>query len=157
MVANSGYDRLFGALESGNITIYGNDYLTTSDGTCERDYISLKDICSAYIKGIDTIFGITPSQNPKEKSINIKYILNICWGVPLSVRHIIDTWNKLSNNFIPINGKKLPYVQETYGSRREGDPSIVYGSNYLAKEIIHWSPEKTLEDIIIEIGIDKYS
>jgi UDP-glucose 4-epimerase len=68
MGANPGYDRLFAALQSGDITIYGKDYDTT-DGTCERDYVSLRDICDAYIKGIETI--AFRSTNPSNETIGI--------------------------------------------------------------------------------------
>jgi len=78
-------DRLFASLESGNIIIYGRDY-PTLDGTCERDYIALKDICLAYISGINMIL----------QKNRVREIINICTEIKKSVIDIIEIWNNIS-------------------------------------------------------------
>lgn len=143
-----GYDRLFGALQTGKVTIYGDDY-QTQDGTCQRDYISLKDICSAYLCG-----AIKLTENN-----GLRKILNICTGTPISVSSLISMWNQchdtlLINNTINSN-KILPYVTFTIGKRRIGDPTIVYGSNSEAKHVLNWQPTRKIDDIIYDIAIDK--
>ena len=136
--SNPGYDRLFSALESGKIIIYGNDY-QTYDGTCLRDYVALKDICTAFIKGIEIL----------KYRKDLKEIINICSGSPCSVDLIVNIWNVYSKKH------KLPHIQKTYGKRREGDPAIVYGSNHKAKRILDWEPVRKIKDIIIDLANDK--
>lgn len=213
MGANPGYDRLFAALQSGNITVYGKDY-DTIDGTCERDYVSLRDICDAYIKGIETIaFGVRKSETSHHcgfannifreqrmiaeyidrlcigdklnvgdimvenisfngfrrisqcrESIsyegNIRSILNICSGTPISVKSVIDKWNNISSSIAGDRCKysmhnTLPYVTYKYGNRRDGDPSKVYGSNNRAQQLIGWNPKRKINDVIFDLSIDK--
>lgn len=43
---------LMRANETGEFTIYGNDY-DTVDGTCVRDYVHVDEICNAIVKAID--------------------------------------------------------------------------------------------------------
>lgn len=148
-IINSGHNRLFDALESGYITIYGKDY-STFDGTSERDYVALKDVCMAYIKGIKTIMG--PDV--------VRSTINICSGIPISINSIVNKWNKISTN---ISNKKedynlynkLPYINYTYGPKRDNDPSKVYGSNNKAMKVIGWETKRKMEDIILDLAIDK--
>ena len=135
--SHPGYDRLFGALESGNITIYGSDYLTR-DGTCERDYIALKDVCEAYIRGIQYI----------KYGFRIREIFNICTETPVSVKTMIEEWNKVNTSI----GRK---VNTKTGERREGDPAIVYGSGKKAQKLIYWKATIKVSDIIKDIQKDK--
>lgn len=146
---SAGYDRLFAALESGNIIIYGDDY-NTIDKTCERDYVSLKDVCHAYILGIKAIF----------KSESLRETINICTFNPTSVKDMIFIWNKIAQ-CIDVqqtgfeNCNKLPLVKYTYGPRRIGDPSTVYGSNEKARKLLGWKPKRKIEDIIFDLAMDK--
>ncbi len=143
MKKSTGYDRLFGALESGKITIYGTDY-DTEDGTCERDYVSLKDVCNAYILGIKCIV----------ESKQVREIVNISSGIPLSVKTIINLWNQVAQ-CIEGDNNNFKKVQVMYGDRRTGDPPQVYGSNNKAYELLDWFPKKKMENIIINLAIDK--
>lgn len=146
--ASAGYDRLFAALESGKIIIYGNDYRTI-DQTCERDYVALKDVCRAYINGVGKFYYGT---------YNIREVVNICTGMPYSVKRIINVWNDISFDFKSIpteNIRNLSPVTYTYGPRREGDPAIVYGANDKADSVIGWAPSKKIEDIIRDLAYDK--
>src|SRR5436853_3715887 len=128
MVSKAGYDRLFGALQSGTVTVYGKDY-STIDGTCERDYVSLMDTCQAYILGIEAICK------------GLRATINICSGSLISVDAIIFMWNNISKD----------KILHSYGGRRLGDPTRVYGSNKWAKEIIQWSPKNIMQDIISDL------
>lgn len=145
-ISNPGYDRLFGALQSGNVTIYGNDY-STYDKTCERDYVSLKDVCNAFIKGVYLL-----------SHKKIQEVINICTGLPQSVLSLIYIWNKKSTELKLSsihNNIHLPYITYTYGLRRQGDPDIVYGSNMKAINTLNWNPTKKIEDIILDLAYDK--
>lgn len=144
-----GYDRLFGALQSSKVIIYGQDY-NTEDGTCQRDYISLKDVCDAYLQGAIKLVN----------NNTIRQILNICTGNPISVKKIISTWNNCREKIFITKGrdpdsKYLPYVTFTIGERRLGDPAVVYGSNQQVKEVLNWQPVRKIDDIICDIAIDK--
>lgn len=146
---NPGYDRLFTALQSGNITIYGKNY-PTLDGTCERDYVSLKDVCQAYINGIIIMMS----------KREIRSTINICSGDTNSVKRIIYLWN-LTRHLIQHKSPRyeksnlLPYVNYTYGSRRKGDPYRIYGSNEKAFKVIRWKPKRKIENIIFDLSVDK--
>ena len=39
-------------------------------------------------------------------------------------------------------------IKKEYVERRPGDPAVLIASNKKAKEVLGWSNEKTLEDII---------
>lgn len=136
---SAGYDRLFAALESGTITIYGKDY-PTNDGTGERDYVALKDVCEAYLLGIEVITRLT----------NIRRVVNIATGVPISVQTIINTWNDIADKECI-----LPKLQYKYGNKRAGDPARVYGDNSQAKELLDWTPTRKIDVIISDLAIDK--
>lgn len=146
---SAGYDRLFAALESGHIIIYGQDYPTT-DGTGERDYVALKDVCEAFHLGIQAI-------NTYD---TIHDVLNISSETLTSVQTMVNIWNKISDC---IKDKKADYeshppllrVEYTYGPRRTGDPAQVYGVNTRAKRVLNWRPQRKIEDIIHDLVIDK--
>jgi len=129
---NSGYDRIFTALLSGHVFIYGSDY-STPDGTCSRDYVALKDVCDAFILGVKNI------------TIGKRLIINIASNHLTSVLDIVHSWNS-------INSKNVIF---TYGPRRAGDPEQVIGSNDVAYKVLSWKPSKKIEDIIIELAVDK--
>lgn len=136
-IANPGYDRLFAALKSGSVVVYGNDYRTL-DGTCERDYVALQDVLTAYINGIFLIH----SSNDK-----IREIINISTGRPWSVDSIVRLWNEICN----ITNINFKNIDKTYGKRREGDPPSVYGDNSKALKIINWKPLRKMESIICDL------
>lgn len=146
-ITSSGYDRLFGALQSGLVNIYGNNY-PTFDGTCERDYVALKDVCDAYIKGI-IVIGC---------KCKVREVINISTEEPVSVKWIIEVWNNISErirNRPRIEYNPLPYVRCSYGPRRAGDPPKVCGSNKKAKTTLEWTPKRKIEDVIYDLAHDK--
>lgn len=90
-------------------TVYGSDY-TTSDGTCVRDYVHVRDICAAQIFAMD-------------KEINGTFNLGTKTGN--TVREIIHA-------FRSINNVEFMYY---FGKRREGDPAFLVAdpSRFVAK------------------------
>ena len=128
---NLGYDRIFSALESGKFTIYGKDY-PTRDGTCERDYVSVRDICVAYVRGIIYVM----------EGEGRRQILNLSTGVGISVLELIKKWEKYNCG-----------VKYGYGERREGDPPRIYGSTKLAHKILYWEAINDIDKIIAEFGL----
>ena len=86
---------LLQAPSKGSFTIYGNDY-NTIDGTAERDYVHVNEICYAIEKAID---------KPSGK------IENLGHGVGNTVQEMVDMFKYFN---------KVEFKVE-YGPRREGD------------------------------------
>ena len=124
-------DRLFAALVSGFVTIYGTDYPTV-DGTCERDYVSLKDVCRAYELGVIELV----------ENGDVADVLNVCTGNASSVKSIISRW-KLHND-----------ITIKCGERRLGDPARVYGCNRAIKQKLGWEHKQTMREIISDLAVE---
>ena len=107
---------IYKALYNKRIYIYGNDF-PTSDGTCIRDYIHIKDICSAIEKSIKFL------QNKKKSKI-----LNIGNHRGLSNQEII--------NYINKNMKKKIAIK--YVNRRKGDLSRLICNSNSARKSLSW-------------------
>ena len=118
-----GHDRLFGSLLNGNVEVYGMDY-NTKDGTCIRDYVSIKDVCEAYRLAVKQIHRVYTSH----------LTLDICTGVGTSVGSILTLWPKSLNI--------------TIGDRREGDPEVVIGSTWEASLHLGWMARQSVCDVI---------
>ena len=111
------------AIETGKLTIYGNDY-RTMDGTAVREYVHVMDVCNALIEAIDT-----PSTNRIE---------NLAYNDPKTVKEIVQT-------FIRVN--KVDCDVE-YAPRRPGDlessylkdPSPFMKRTYSYEEMLKWKP-----------------
>ena len=112
---------VYKAMFNKRIYIYGNDF-NTPDVTCIRDYIHIKDVCSAIEKSIRYI-----SKNNKSK------IFNIGNRRGLSNKQIIDYVQKRMNDEINIK----------YVNRRKGDVSkLICNSNYV-KKILNWDAKNS--------------
>ena len=104
--------------------LFGNDYPTT-DGTCVRDFVDVRDLVSAILKCIHKL---------EKQSVGI---INIGSGCVYSVKQIIETLEKFIG--------KIEYVVV---SRREGDPASVIADIKLAREVLDWKPLHGLEDMV---------
>ena len=99
-------------MQNQKIYIYGNDF-STPDGTCIRDYIHIKDICSAIEKSAKYLIG-----NKKPK------VFNIGNNKGLSNKEIINYIVKFVN----------PKINLEYVNRRKGDVSrLICNSNEIKK------------------------
>jgi len=88
---------LIKAKESGEFTIYGNDYdVSVIDGTCIRDYVHVNEICDALKQAIEK-----PSNS----------IECLGHGVGYSVQEIVDLFQKVNECSFDVK----------YGPRRKGD------------------------------------
>jgi UDP-glucose 4-epimerase len=87
---------LMKARETGEFTIFGNDYDVSDDGTCVRDYVHVNEICDALMQAIEK-----PSNS----------VESLGHGVGWTVKEIVDEFKKVNNvNFNVV-----------YGPRRKGD------------------------------------
>lgn len=106
--------------------IFGNNYPTT-DGTCIRDYIHVKDLSVAHLLAFKKLH-----QFKGHRAINLGL------GKGASVLEIIRLFEK-------VNGLKVRY--QIVG-RRKGDAAISYASNKLAKKLLGWKPQYNYQDMV---------
>ena len=109
------------------ISIFGEDY-QTKDGTCIRDYIHVTDLAQAHILAVKYL------QNGGESDI-----FNLGNGIGFSVKEVIETARKVTQNAIPA--KVTP--------RRAGDPAKLIASSDKAKKVLGWKPQHAELDEII--------
>ena len=112
---------VYKAMHNKKIFIYGENF-NTFDGTCIRDYIHIKDICSAIEKSIIYI-----SKN------NRSNIFNIGNNKGLSNKEIIKhVRRKLKKNLI------LKYVK-----KRKGDVSKLVCNSNKVKKVLGWNAKNS--------------
>lgn len=109
------------------LKLFGDDY-DTDDGTCIRDFVHVVDIAKAHVVAAETMIQGTVLQTA----------FNLGSGSGYSVRQVIETVEKVS-------GKPVPYTIEP---RRSGDPSILIADVTKAKEVLGWSAELPLEEMV---------
>ncbi len=112
---------VYKAIYNKKIYIYGNDF-PTADGTCIRDYIHIKDICSAIEKSVKFLLN-------KKKS----KIFNIGNYKGLSNQEIV--------NYINKNVKKK--INLKYVNRRKGDISRLICNPNKAKKLLTWEAKNS--------------
>ena len=111
------------------VPIYGTDY-KTFDGTCIRDYIHVYDLIKAHLNAIEFLNDTRQSG-----------IFNCGYGKGFSVKEVIETVKKISNNNFNVEFKK----------RRNGDPEALIANNEKIRKILGWVPEyDSLERIITD-------
>ncbi|MGE0003726.1 MAG: UDP-glucose 4-epimerase GalE [Candidatus Izemoplasmatales bacterium] len=108
------------------LTIFGNDY-QTPDGTCIRDYIHVEDLAKAHLLALHYLSQNQPSQ-----------IFNLGTKTGYSNLEVLEAVRRVTGHPVPM----------VFGPRREGDPDQLVASYDLAKEILGWSPTKSLDESI---------
>lgn len=107
------------------LKVFGDDY-DTHDGTGVRDYIHVSDLAKAHVAAVEYAAnhtGATP--------------INIGTGKGVSVLEMVKAFEKAS-------GRAVPY--EITG-RRKGDLDAYYADATLAKKLLNWEAECSLEDM----------
>ena len=105
------------------VQIFGDDY-PTPDGTCVRDYVHLKDLCSAHVLALE------------KESLGA---YNLGTGNGISVMQIVEACRKVTGRPIPV--KMCP--------RRPGDPPALYASGEKARREMGWDPQfSDVENIV---------
>ncbi|MBQ6735294.1 MAG: UDP-glucose 4-epimerase GalE [Lachnospiraceae bacterium] len=105
------------------IHVFGNDY-KTPDGTGVRDYIHVTDLAKGHVAALKA----------SKKGVGI---YNLGTGKGYSVLEVIKAFEKAC-------GKTLPFVIDP---RRAGDIAVCYADPAKAKNELHWTAEKTLDDM----------
>ncbi len=108
------------------INIYGTDH-DTADGTCIRDFVHVKDLSEAHLAALVKINAIKDTE-----------IINIGTGKGTSLLNLIKKFSERKNVKIQLVDK----------GRRTDEISVSYASVGKASEIINWSSQFSLDDII---------
>jgi UDP-glucose 4-epimerase len=108
------------------ISIFGDDY-QTFDGTCIRDYIHVNDLADAHLLVLKYLLEGNDSD-----------VFNLGSGEGYSVKQIIDSINKITNNV--VNTKVV--------SRRDGDPAVLIASSDKIRNKLGWETHYCLDNII---------
>lgn len=105
------------ALRNEAVTIFGDDF-PTPDGTCQRDYVHVRDVVAAHELA---------AANLQRGSCSS---FNVCAGVSHSNLEVVRTVEQVS-------GKRL---QLNIAARRKGDPATVQLSNVKAARALNFVP-----------------
>ncbi|MCD8088087.1 MAG: UDP-glucose 4-epimerase GalE [Oscillospiraceae bacterium] len=111
-----------------HLNIFGNDY-DTPDGTGVRDYIHVMDLAQGHVAALDYAMKHTGTE-----------IFNLGTGKGVSVLELV-------NAFQAVNGVAVPYE---FAPRRAGDLASVWADPTKAKELLGWTAEKTVEDMVAD-------
>jgi UDP-glucose 4-epimerase len=108
------------------LRVFGADY-DTPDGTCIRDYIHVEDLADAHLKALEYLVTGGPTVE-----------VNVGTGVGSSVFDVIRATEQVS-------GRQVPHeVVE----RRPGDPVSTFADPERAREVLGWTAERGLDEIV---------
>ena len=108
------------------LSIFGDDY-DTPDGTGVRDYIHVIDLAKGHVLALKDNLATTGS-----------HVYNLGAGQGYSVLDLVKTFEKENNVTIPY----------TIKPRRAGDIATCYANSNKAKEVLGWTAQKTLADMV---------
>jgi len=111
------------------MSIHGHDY-PTRDGSCIRDYVHVCDVAHAHTLAIKYL--------EDEGNTGLCEVFNLGSGNGVTVLEAVHAFEKVS-------GVKLNYE---IGPRRPGDVVAIYANNDLAKKVLGWHPEFSLEQMM---------
>lgn len=114
-------------MEDGDpLQVFGTDYPTV-DGTCVRDYVHVKDLVDAHMRGLEYLLADGESNT-----------FNLGTESGYSIRQVLDRVQA-------VTGSEVPH---SFAPRRAGDPAALVASNRKAREVLGWQPEHDLDSII---------
>lgn len=102
------------------IKMFGDDWPTT-DGTCVRDYIHVRDLADAHVLALE---ANTPGTHE---------IYNLGSGDGYSVRQVVEMCREVTGHEIPAE----------VAPRRAGDPAVLIASSDKIKRQLGWNPTRT--------------
>ena len=119
----------------GHLNIFGSDY-DTADGTAERDYIHIMDLCAGHLAALEHCI-----KNPGYS------VFNLGTGHPSSVLEVVRA-------FETANSLTIPYK---LAPRRAGDAASYFADPAKAKAILGFESQHSLVDMCKSYNIDKKS
>jgi UDP-glucose 4-epimerase len=108
------------------LRVYGQDY-PTPDGTCIRDYVHVKDLVDAHMRGLSYL--LDGGDNA---------VFNLGTGRGWSIREVISAVQE-------VTGLE---VEHEFAERRPGDPAALVASAEKAREVLGWQAEHDLDAIV---------
>ncbi len=108
------------------LKIFGKNW-PTKDGTCIRDYIHVMDLAEGHIKALEFLRKNEPT------IIN----LNLGTGIGTSVVDLIKVFEN-------TNKENLSFL---FTDRRKGDLPFLVADNKYAKDLLNWTPLRSLEQM----------
>lgn len=117
---------VFRTIKKNFVNIFGNNY-PTKDGTCIRDYVHVKDICSAIKKSIFFL--------KKNNSL----IVNIGGGKGTSNLEVLKRLKRITNKDVKIN----------FLDKRKGDHPFLVCNINKANTLLGWKPKFSKIDNIL--------
>jgi len=109
------------------LQVFGDDY-PTRDGTGVRDYIHVADLARGHLAALDFLAA---QENGGAVDINLGT------GAGYSVLDVVAAFKRASNRDIPFE----------ITARRDGDVAEIYADASLAKKLLGWRAEKTLDEM----------
>eukprot|EP01035_Chromulina_nebulosa_P017901 gene17901-23519_t len=130
------------------LSIFGNDY-PTPDGTGVRDFIHVMDLAEGHVAAIKYIQPIDKINRGLSKYDDYTLgeghgklsIFNLGTGKGCSVLDMVRAMESAS-------GKEISYEVVP---RREGDIAVCYADTTKAKEVLHWSATRSLQDMCTDL------
>ncbi len=110
------------------LEVYGHDY-PTRDGTNIRDYIHVLDLARAHTLALEFLDRQSPG---------VYEVFNLGTGTGVSILEAIDSFNRVSHTQLNVK----------FSARRPGDVVAIYADYRKAKDLLHWEPQFTLDDIM---------
>lgn len=110
------------------LSVFGNDY-DTIDGTGVRDYIHVVDLAKGHIKAVEWVLN--------DNGIDA---FNLGTGNGYSVLELVEAFKKYNNVDVPYK----------IVGRRDGDIASCYADASKAKDVLGWSSEKTIKNMVID-------
>jgi UDP-glucose 4-epimerase len=107
------------------LSVFGHDY-PTPDGTGVRDYIHVQDLAAGHVAAVRALLASPES-----------FTVNLGTGRGYSVLEVVRAFEQAS-------GRKVPYQLV---DRRPGDVAQCYADASLAKQLLGWEAQRSLEDM----------
>ena len=109
-----------------NFKLFGDDY-ETRDGTAVRDYIHVMDLADAHVRALKYLLDGGETT-----------VLNLGTGIGTTVNELIEAIRRTTNK--PFEVEIAP--------RRSGDAPCLVADNGRAREVLGWSPMRSLDSIV---------
>jgi UDP-glucose-4-epimerase GalE len=109
-----------------NLQVFGTDY-PTRDGTNIRDYVHVVDLADAHLRALEYLErgGLTTA-------------VNLGTGTGSTVLEVIDSARRASG----------AVIEPELVGRRPGDPVALYADNRRARDLLGWTPQFGLDEIV---------
>jgi UDP-glucose 4-epimerase len=117
---------IFAARDGRAFKLFGTDY-DTRDGTAVRDYIHVLDLADAHVLALRRLLDGGTSE-----------AFNLGTGVGTTVRELIAAIEQAGNCSIDVQEQP----------RRPGDAPVLVADNSKAREVLGWTPRRSLQEIV---------